>query len=290
MSPPENHSLSDDDIEDEDFINPDINHISGNQLRATAELHTKPLGETGIVSTIMGEEDTPEECLEHINISENDNKSKRMKIGTSSLKWQSMDLPFAPEPNWEQPEWIQNSSSPVELFEMFFDGILLLSGYCSVPRYQMYWETSSDTHNEAISKKASLEEASTLKNKVRGSYSQMTDTSSGITWIRYHDNNIVTVASIFRGVKPIAPKGKEDTLDLLSFTRYIVQTYLAMYSIRVAPGPSPKTLKKILCSDKRLDGFNHVIVKSMKQVRCGECHKNTTRKCKKCNVGCHVHC
>nr|CAD7616630.1 unnamed protein product [Timema genevievae] len=224
-------------------------------------------------------------------------------------------------------------------------GILLLSGYCSVPRYRIYWETSSDTHNEAVSKamsrntfeffisvrllkklkirlhyctetirsnrieKAPLEEASTLKKKVRGSYSQLKDTSSGITFIRYHDNNIVTVASTLEGAKPIgkarrwshtekkriqidqhsriinyncymgvdqldqnissyrvnvrmkkwycqmimfplnasvnntwqlyrlAPKGKEDLIDLLSFTRYIVQTYLAKYSIRVAPGP-----------------------------------------------------
>nr|CAD7568756.1 unnamed protein product [Timema californicum] len=33
-------------VEDEDFINPDINHLSGNQLRATAELHTKHLQDT----------------------------------------------------------------------------------------------------------------------------------------------------------------------------------------------------------------------------------------------------
>nr|CAD7438463.1 unnamed protein product [Timema bartmani] len=42
----------------------------------------------------------------------------------------------------------------------------------------------------------------------------------------------------------LTPKGKEDTLYQLSFTRYIVQTYLEKYRIRVAPGPSPKTLKK----------------------------------------------
>nr|CAD7429788.1 unnamed protein product [Timema monikensis] len=48
MSPPENHSHCDEDTEDEDLINPDINHLSGNQLRVTTELHTKHLGETGI--------------------------------------------------------------------------------------------------------------------------------------------------------------------------------------------------------------------------------------------------
>nr|CAD7431367.1 unnamed protein product [Timema monikensis] len=248
-----------------------------------------------------------------------------------------MDLPFEPEPNWQQPEWIKNSCySPVDLFEMFFDnekgnikfkvtandikvylGIRLLSGYCSLP---------SDTHNEAVSRamsrktfeyilkylhvcdnlildehdkfgkvrplwlllnqrwllafpkdsNLSIDEAmcgvfastgnihpelgvggsvvialvdklplgqdniysyvdnlfasvrfleelksrgyyctgtirsnrkvSTLKKKVRGSYSQLTDTSIGITLIRCHDNNIVTVASTLQGAKPI---GKE---------------------------------------------------------------------------------
>nr|CAD7400706.1 unnamed protein product [Timema poppensis] len=60
ISPPEHHSLSDEDREDEYFINPEINHFSDNQFSATAEFPTKHLGETGIVSTIMGEEDTPE--------------------------------------------------------------------------------------------------------------------------------------------------------------------------------------------------------------------------------------
>nr|CAD7256079.1 unnamed protein product [Timema shepardi] len=56
------------------------------------------------------------------------------------------------------------------------------------------------------------------------------------------------------------------------------------YSIRVAPGPSAKRLKKRVYDDIRLDELNHVIVKSMTQIQCGECHKNTTMKC---NVGCH---
>nr|CAD7400705.1 unnamed protein product [Timema poppensis] len=92
-----------------------------------------------------------------------------MKIGTPSRKWQSLNLPFAPELNWEHPEWVQNRYSPIELFEMFFDDEFLeLLTNCSnnfafqkgnikfkvtandikVPRYRIYWETSSDTHNE----------------------------------------------------------------------------------------------------------------------------------------------
>nr|CAD7575989.1 unnamed protein product [Timema californicum] len=281
MGPPENPLLSDEDNEDEDFINPDINHLSGNQLRATAELHTKHLQDTGIVSTIMGEEDIPEEYLENVNTPDNENKSNRIKTITPCRKGQDMDLPLAPEPTWKQPEWIQNNyilklivncsnnyafqkgniKFKVTINEIkVFLGILLFSGYCSVPRYRIYWETSSDTNNEAMSRntfedilkylhvcdnltldendkfgkidnffnsvrlleelkskghyctgtirsnrieKASLEEAFTLKKKVRGSYSQLTDTDGGITLIRYHDNNIVTVASTLRRAKPI---------------------------------------------------------------------------------------
>nr|CAD7568925.1 unnamed protein product [Timema californicum] len=124
-SPPEQHSLSDEDSEYEYFINPEINHFSGNQLRATAESPTQPLGETGIVSTIMGEEDTPEECLEYNNTSENENKTKRMKIATPSRKWQSLDLPFAPELNWEQSEWVPNrcpTATPLGLPEVAQSG------------------------------------------------------------------------------------------------------------------------------------------------------------------------
>nr|CAD7414248.1 unnamed protein product [Timema poppensis] len=109
----------------------------------------------------MGEEDIPEEYLENVNIPDNENKSNRIKTITPCRKWQDMDLPLAPEPTWEQPKWLQNNYSPVEIFEIFFDnevlelikgnikfkvtineikvflGILLLSGYCSVPRYRM---------------------------------------------------------------------------------------------------------------------------------------------------------
>nr|CAD7404831.1 unnamed protein product [Timema poppensis] len=174
MGPPENPLLSDEDREDEDFINPDINHLSGNQLGATAELHAKHLQDTGIVSTIMGEEDIPEEYLENVNTPDNENKSSRIKTTTPCRKWQDMDLPLAPEPTREQPERLQNNYSSVEIFEMFSDNeVLELIFNCSnnyafqkgnikfkvaineikgVPRYRMYWETSSDTHNEAASK------------------------------------------------------------------------------------------------------------------------------------------
>nr|CAD7262868.1 unnamed protein product [Timema shepardi] len=125
MGPPENSLLIDEYSEDEHLINPDINHLSGNQLRATAELQAKQLQDTGIVSTIMGEEDIPEEYLKKINTPYNEIKSNRIKTTTPCRKWQDMDLPLAPEPTWEQPEWLQNNYSPVEIFEMFFDNEVL---------------------------------------------------------------------------------------------------------------------------------------------------------------------
>nr|CAD7597675.1 unnamed protein product [Timema genevievae] len=319
----------------------------------------------------MDEEDIPEEYLENVNTPDNENKSNRIKTITPCRKWQDMDLPLAPEPTWEQPEWLQNNYSPkvnikfkvtineikmflgilllsgycsVPRYRMYWETssdthniivncsnnyafqkgnikfkvtineikvflrILLLSGYCSVPRYRIYWETSSDTHNEVVSKatsrntfkdilkylhvcnnltldendkfvdklphgqysiyidnfftsvrlleelkskghyctgtirsnrieKAAWEEASTLKKKVRCSYSQLTDTDSGIALIRYHNNNIVT---LYR----FTSKGKEDKLDLLGFTRFIVQTYLSKYSIRSSSRTITKTFEK----------------------------------------------
>nr|CAD7194295.1 unnamed protein product [Timema douglasi] len=160
-----------------------------------------------------------------------------------------------------------------------------------------------------IIEKAPLDEASTLKKQVSDYYFQLTDTNNGIALIIFHDNNSVTVVSYLQGAKPIGkatrwnhkehkliiqmdqhsfiinynchiggvdrlhqnissckmPKHpKENTLYQLFFTRYVVQTYLEKCSVRVAPGPSPK-----------IDGFNRVIVKSVTQVRCGECHNNT---------------
>nr|CAD7603426.1 unnamed protein product [Timema genevievae] len=50
---------------------------------------------TSIISVVInfvGEEDTPEEYLEHINTSENENKSNVMKIGIPSRTWQKILL------------------------------------------------------------------------------------------------------------------------------------------------------------------------------------------------------
>lgn len=88
----------------------------------------------------------------------------------------------------------------------------------------------------------------------------------------------------------LTPTGKSSHhLDYLQFVRVTVQTYMGQ-SMERKIGRSPKSVKKRVPENVRLNGRHHIIIKSVTQVRCGEYHKNTTKKCKKCNVGCHANC
>ncbi|XP_022824342.1 piggyBac transposable element-derived protein 3-like, partial [Spodoptera litura] len=94
----------------------------------------------------------------------------------------------------------------------------------------------------------------------------------------------------------LSPAGQaKDSHDFLSFTRYIVQTYLILGK---ASSSLPKRIgnktampkKKNLPDSIRLDGKDHYIIRNETQVRCRECHKNTKFRCSKCGVGLHQHC
>lgn len=85
--------------------------------------------------------------------------------------------------------------------------------------------------------------------------------------------------------------------DFLSFTRYIVTTYLLTKTLPVSSASTANNLPrsslaviKRIPSSIRLDGKTHHVVKNNKQSRCGLCHKNTTMKCEKCNVALHQKC
>lgn len=86
---------------------------------------------------------------------------------------------------------------------------------------------------------------------------------------------------------------KTTRLDLLSFTREISLTYLKKYSSRLALG---RPIQNVSAVDKRVtkgvrfDNIGHLISKGDKQTRCGECKKNTTMKCVKCDVALHSKC
>ncbi len=203
-----------------------------------------------------------------------------------------------------------------------------------------------------------------VKKMERGFYDQVTDTNSGITIVRYKDNNIVTIASNRSGVLPLGkarrwsqaekkrieiaqpacvqeyntymggvdrfdqnlaayrvairmkkwywqlimyplnasmnnayqlyrltPCGKEKTsMDFLGFIRSVVQTYIGKYTQRHPLGRIPQSKRKRVPDAVRLDGKDHFPLSSTTQIRCAECHKNTTKKCSKCNVGVHTNC
>lgn len=212
---------------------------------------------------------------------------------------------------------------------------------------------------------APLTEVKKMKKLHRGSFDQLTDESTGVTVVRYMDNNVVTVASTVYGVNPLgkasrwsrkelkkiqidqplsvtkynmymggvdrldqnvskyrvatrmkkwywqlamfplnatvnnaymlyrlSSEGKsKNALDFLGFTRKIVQVYMARGIVpRPRAGRPSQSSKKRVLDAVRLDNVGHLIVSNKTQVRCGECHKNTLKKCLKCNVGCHANC
>ncbi|CAK1601053.1 unnamed protein product [Parnassius mnemosyne] len=102
----------------------------------------------------------------------------------------------------------------------------------------------------------------------------------------------------------MSPSAKEkDSHDLLSFTRYVVQSYFMTKSVTNSSASSNGTITKAkyvpksslavikrVPSSIRLDRKDHYMVDNGKQSRCGLCHKNTTKKCGKCAVALHAKC
>lgn len=94
----------------------------------------------------------------------------------------------------------------------------------------------------------------------------------------------------------LSPAGQaKNAHDFLSFTRYIVQTYLILGKASSSlpkriESKLPMPLKKQLPDSIRLDEKGHYIVKNETQIRCRQCHKNTKFRCSKCGVGLHQHC
>lgn len=90
----------------------------------------------------------------------------------------------------------------------------------------------------------------------------------------------------------LTPKGKEDPKDLLSFTRFVVQTYFRLYTpdrSRVSR-PSVTGQKRVLDSVRLSKHQLHILDTNPTQIRCGFCRKNTWKKCRMCQIGCHMKC
>jgi len=90
-------------------------------------------------------------------------------------------------------------------------------------------------------------------------------------------------------------KASEDpVLDLLSYRREVVKTYISCYS---QPRPTAGRVRgtvlpadRRVSNDVRMDHLDHYQKPYATQKRCGVCHKNTRKGCFKCGVGLHDHC
>ncbi|XP_069699424.1 piggyBac transposable element-derived protein 3-like isoform X2 [Periplaneta americana] len=173
IQPPNNanENLTDDDSGDEDAVT--LSNLPGSQLLAPAEL--PQLFENNDVNI--------EEVICITNKCTDQPPKKVRKEGNKkTYKWckRPLDINMT---NWPEKQNVHNELSPMELFFLFFDedvislildktnlyaalrnrvgdvttnelycfiGILLLSGYVTVPRRRMYWETALDTRNELV--------------------------------------------------------------------------------------------------------------------------------------------
>ncbi|XP_046679935.1 piggyBac transposable element-derived protein 3-like [Homalodisca vitripennis] len=89
----------------------------------------------------------------------------------------------------------------------------------------------------------------------------------------------------------MTPKGAEEQLDLLGFTRYIVRTYMrTCTSHRSSAGRPSQTVSSRVLPEIRFSGKDHHLETVQKQIRCALCSKATRKRCKTCQVGCHVLC
>lgn len=88
------------------------------------------------------------------------------------------------------------------------------------------------------------------------------------------------------------PSYQEKPLDLLGFRRDIVRVYMMRHAnpARLGRPGKPKPLDSRVPLEIRHDSRGHFFTDSCTQRRCGQCGKNTRKKCQKCDIGLHIHC
>ena len=90
-------------------------------------------------------------------------------------------------------------------------------------------------------------------------------------------------------------KTEDPTLDLLTFRREVVRTYLKKYHQPRSQAGRPSRgrilpANRRISMDVRTDRVNHYQSHLDTQRKCGLCKKNTRKGCKKCGCGLHDHC
>lgn len=81
-----------------------------------------------------------------------------------------------------------------------------------------------------------------------------------------------------------------ENIDFSSFVRICAITWLKTHGVPPARGHRLQGRASALSTISRFDGSNHFVCEQNKQTRCGHCHKKTTTRCVKCDVGVHVRC
>ena len=160
VEPPDDGAETEEDSGDEDHMSPD--NFSGAQLRASADIQIN------------------DENVDDID-------ARQTWPNSSETNWSSRHLEDSSLPNQIlfEKHFNDSVSTPVDFFELFFDnevielivtetnhyartvhadhsfsttnneircflGLLLLSGYATVPRWRMWWQTNTETHNPVV--------------------------------------------------------------------------------------------------------------------------------------------
>ena len=172
--PHDSGSISEEDSDDEDQPT-SLNHLSGKQLNASAELVLhQPVNASCV------EEETSD-----LETTEPPTKKSKSHSKKTVRQWTRDDLQSEPPVAVDPPTYHEKQWLPAEVFEFFFDdevieliirfsktyavdegahqfhltmeemraflAVILLSGYATLPRRRMYWEKLSDVNNEAVS-------------------------------------------------------------------------------------------------------------------------------------------
>ncbi|XP_039949820.1 piggyBac transposable element-derived protein 3-like [Bactrocera tryoni] len=191
ICPPENHMLSDGDSDEDDAEAGNFNHLSGNQLRAEGHLQIVRQGGGGLRHEFVGRKNQSDSddsddnvSLSELKIGNQAQVRKSKKKPLPYREWENKDLPTYERQTWTEPDFLNDSRSPVEWFELFYDdelvelivlnskkyavyegndqfdvtreemrlviAIFLLSGYCSYARQRMFWDTGADTYHPGV--------------------------------------------------------------------------------------------------------------------------------------------
>ncbi|KAI4458388.1 hypothetical protein MML48_7g00001404 [Holotrichia oblita] len=114
-SPPSNHLLSDGDRDQENALVRDLDHLTGNQLRAEAELQCVRKSGSRLHSEVIGLGDSNDDNLPLSKIASSSTARKQIKKKVVEKRhWKGIDLPGHQRRECNGPEFLDSNRYPVE--------------------------------------------------------------------------------------------------------------------------------------------------------------------------------